>query len=140
MGKTVKPLNDTLIKSSKPKEDDYMLSDGNGLYMLIKKNGSKIWRFNYINPISNKRTLVSFGSYPEVTLQLVRQKRDEYRSLVSQDVDPQEQNKINIKHKLSTKIKTHFKNVADKWIELQSTKGFTSKTINTIEVMESNTS
>lgn len=37
MGKTVKPLNDTLIKSSKPKEDDYTLSDGNGLYMLIKK-------------------------------------------------------------------------------------------------------
>ena len=37
MGKTVKPLNDTLIKSSKPKEDDYTLSDGNGLYLLINK-------------------------------------------------------------------------------------------------------
>ena len=131
MGKTVKPLNDTLIKSSKPKEDDYTLSDGNGLYLLIKKNGSKIWRFNYINPISNKRTLVSFGSYPEVTLQLARQKRDEYRSLVSQGVDPQEQKKIKIKQAINENQNT-FQKVADKWIELQTTKGFTTKTINTI--------
>lgn len=135
MGKTVKPLNDTLIKSSKPKEDDYTLSDGNVLYLLIKKNGSKIWRFNYINPISNKRTLVNFGSYPEVTLQLARQKRDEYSSLVSQGVDPQEQKKIKIKQAINENQNT-FQKVADKWIELQTTKGFTTKTINTIEVME----
>lgn len=83
MVKIIKPLNDTQIKSAKPKEKDFTLSDGNGLYLLIKKTGSKIWRFNYISPLSNKRTLVSFGNYPEITLQKARRRRDEYRSLVS---------------------------------------------------------
>lgn len=77
MAKIIKPLNDTQIKSAKPKEKDFTLSDGNGLYLLIKSNGSKIWRFNYISPDSKKRTLVSFGSYPEITLFNARQKRDE---------------------------------------------------------------
>lgn len=79
--------------------------------------------------------MVSFGSYPEVTLQLARQKRDEYSSLVSQGVDPQEQKKIKIKQAINENQNT-FQKVADKWIELQTTKGFTTKTINTIEVME----
>ncbi|MWN90036.1 DUF4102 domain-containing protein [Gilliamella sp. Pra-s65] len=34
--------------------------------------------------------MVSFGSYPKVTLQQARQKREEYRTLVSQGTDPQE--------------------------------------------------
>ncbi|OCG17586.1 hypothetical protein A9G24_02925 [Gilliamella sp. App6-5] len=43
MVKIVKPLTDTQIKNAKPKEKDYTLSDGDGLYLFIKKTGSKIW-------------------------------------------------------------------------------------------------
>lgn len=107
MAKIIKPLNDTQIKSAKPKEKDFTLSDGNGLYLLIKSNGSKIWRFNYISPDSKKRTLVSFGSYPEITLFNARQKRDEYRSLVSQGVDPQ-QHKQSIQNQSKKRKKIHF--------------------------------
>ena len=32
------------IDSSKPKEKDYKLSDGGGLYLLVKTNGGKYWR------------------------------------------------------------------------------------------------
>lgn len=80
---------------------------------MIKKNGSKIWRFNFINPLSNKRALVSFGSYPEITLQQARQRRDEYRSLVSQKIDLQshynEIQQIIISEKENT-----FKKISDK--------------------------
>jgi hypothetical protein len=68
MVKIVKPLTDTQIKNAKPKEKDYTLSDGDGLYLLIKKTGSKIWRFNYIRPSTKKRALISFGHYPQVSL------------------------------------------------------------------------
>ena len=47
MPKVVKPLSDTQIKNSKPKEKDYTLTDGDGLYLLVKNTGSKIWRFQY---------------------------------------------------------------------------------------------
>lgn len=44
-------LTDTQIKTTKPRDKNYTLSDGGGLYLLIKKNGSKIWRFNYYRPV-----------------------------------------------------------------------------------------
>ena len=117
MAKIIKPLNDTQIKTAKPKDKDYTLSDGNGLYILIKVTGSKIWRFNYINPVSNNRALVSFGSYPEVTLQQARQRREDYRTLVSQGIDPQERRKSLIEQSVIENNNT-FKKISDKWIEL----------------------
>ena len=56
MVKIIKPLNDTQIKSSQPASGKgFYLSNGNGLYLLVKSNGSKIRRFNYISPDSKKR-------------------------------------------------------------------------------------
>lgn len=69
MARITTPLTDTQIKTAKSQDKDYSLSDGNGLYLLIKSNGSKIWRFNYYRPITKIRSLISFGSYPEVSLQ-----------------------------------------------------------------------
>jgi hypothetical protein len=48
MPRTVKPLTDTEIKNSKLKDKDYKLSDGQGLYFVIKKNNSKIWRYDFV--------------------------------------------------------------------------------------------
>ncbi|WP_370737841.1 integrase arm-type DNA-binding domain-containing protein [Gilliamella mensalis] len=36
------------MRTAKSLEKDYTLSDGNGLYLLVKSIGTKIWRFNYI--------------------------------------------------------------------------------------------
>ena len=132
MAKIIKPLNDTQIKSAKPKEKDFTLSDGNGLYLLIKSNGSKIWRFNYISPDSKKRTLVSFGSYPEITLFNARQKRDEYRSLVSQGVDPL-QHKQSIQNQSKKEKDNTFYKVAERWLEQQNSRDITSGTIRRIK-------
>ena len=132
MVKIIKPLNDTQIKSAKPREKDFTLSDGNGLYLLIKSNGSKIWRFNYISPDSKKRTLVSFGSYPEITLFNARQKRDEYRSLVSQGVDPQ-QHKQSIQNQSKKEKDNTFYKVAERWLEQQNSRNITSGTIRRIK-------
>lgn len=58
MPRLVTPLTDSKIKNAKIQSKDYSLSDGDGLYLLIKKTGSKIWRFNYYRPIVNTRTLL----------------------------------------------------------------------------------
>ena len=44
MPKVVKPLTDKEIKSSKPKEKEYKLSDGQSLYLVVKTNGTKFFR------------------------------------------------------------------------------------------------
>ena len=53
-------------------------------------NGSKIWRFQYYKPFSKKRTLISLGVYPEISLKDAREIRDLYRSLLAKNTDPQD--------------------------------------------------
>ena len=41
------PLIDIKVKTAKPKDKDYKLSDEKGLFLLIKKTGAKYWRLKY---------------------------------------------------------------------------------------------
>lgn len=47
MARKTNSLTDTEIKVAKPKDADYQLYDGNGLTLLIKCSGSKLWQFRY---------------------------------------------------------------------------------------------
>ena len=51
MARRTKPLTDTEIKAAKPKDTDYQLYDGDGLKLLIKSSGSKLWQFRYHRPL-----------------------------------------------------------------------------------------
>lgn len=88
MAITVKPLSSTEINNAKPKEKDYSLSDGQGLFLQVRATGSKIWRFQYYKPFTKKRTLISLGNYPAVTLKDARDIKELYRSLLAKDIDP----------------------------------------------------
>lgn len=91
MARSTTPLNNTQIDKAKPKEKEYSLADGKGLYLLIKPNGAKLWRFNYYKPYTTpkKRALIGLGAYPEVSLQQARQIREEFNTLIAQNIDPQ---------------------------------------------------
>lgn len=92
MPRQVLPLTDSAIKSAKPKDKPYKLTDGQGLYLDIKPNGSKLWRFKY-RFLGKEKTPLSFGAYPLVTLSKARQKRDEARLIILDGLDPGEQKK-----------------------------------------------
>lgn len=85
------PLTDTKIKSLKPKEKRYKVSDFDGLYIAVNPNGSKLWRLKY--RFEGKEKLLSFGKYPYTTLQHARQLRDEARTLLAQGFDPSAERK-----------------------------------------------
>lgn len=114
------PLNNTKISQAKPKLKDYTLSDGDGLYLLVKSNGSKLWRFNYYD-LNKKRRLVSFGAYPEMGLAEARAKRAEYRELVAQGIEPQEHFFKQKTQMLLDKANTLLA-VAEDWRTVKSTK------------------
>lgn len=121
MPKKVKPLNDKQVNSAKPKEKEYNLSDGDGLSLRIKPNGSKIWIFNYYRPFTRKRANLGFGIYPEVTLAKAREKRLEARQLLIDDIDPQEQKLEKIASE-KERLLNSFEAVALSWFEIKKTK------------------
>lgn len=90
MARTVHPLSDTKIKQAKPKDKDYVLSDGSGLQLRIKPNGSKLWHFFYSRPYDKKRTTLALGKYPSLSLSNARKSANEARELLSQNIDPKE--------------------------------------------------
>jgi len=79
-------LTDTAVKQAAIKEKQYKLSDGGGLYLLIKPNGSKYWRFDY--RFAGKRKTLSLGTYPLISLKAARLKLLEAKTLLSDNKDP----------------------------------------------------
>lgn len=79
-------LNDKAVAAAKPGEKDYKLADGDGLHLLVKTNGSKLWRLKY--RIAGKEKLLSFGQYPEVGLKTAREWTLEARKLIAAGLDP----------------------------------------------------
>ncbi len=86
MARQITPLTATKIKTAKSKDKDYKLFDGGGLFLHIKKTGSKLWRLKY--RFDGKEKLLSLGSYPEIGLSDARTLRDKYKSDISNDIDP----------------------------------------------------
>ena len=51
------PLTDTQIKKTKSVSNKTIkLADGDGLQLLIKPSGSKIWHLRYTNPITKSKS------------------------------------------------------------------------------------
>lgn len=78
-------LKDTAIRNAKPKEKQYKLYDEKGLYLLVKKTG-KYFRFDY--RYAGKRKTLALGVYPGVKLAEARERRDNARKLLQNDIDP----------------------------------------------------
>lgn len=79
-------LTDSKLRSLKPKEKPYKISDFDGLFVSVQPSGSKLFRFKF--RVDGKEGLLSFGKYPDVSLQQARQKRDEARRLVAAGINP----------------------------------------------------
>ncbi|MDI1300361.1 MAG: integrase arm-type DNA-binding domain-containing protein [bacterium] len=90
MARTVVPLSDSKCDAAKPKAKSYTLFDGGGLYLEVMPSGSKKWRMKYIRP-SGKPGLATFGDYPAVSLKQARQKREDAKTLLAQELDPNDQ-------------------------------------------------
>lgn len=106
------PLTDIKVKTAKPMDKAYKLTDGGGMYLLVKPNGSKYWRLKY--RFVSKEKMLSIGVYPDVSLADARQKRDEARKVLAAGGDPGEVKKAD---KLAQKLSTEntFEAIAREW-------------------------
>jgi hypothetical protein len=111
MPKRIVPLSDMKIQKAKPKDKNYSLFDGGGLFVLVTPTGGKLWRFKY--RFDGKHKLLALGSYPEITLQAAREKREDARRNLANGIDPGEVKKA--QKKADEQEGDTFKVVATEW-------------------------
>jgi len=90
MALKVNPLTATQVLQAKPKDKEYNLGDGDGLSLKVMPIGTKLWRFAYYRPVSNKRANLALGKYPDLSLAKARTKALEARQLLADGIDPKE--------------------------------------------------
>src|SRR6185437_180327 len=79
-------LTDTAVRRAKPIVKPYKLADSGGLFLAVMPTGGKLWRWKY--RFDGKEKLMAFGSYPDVSLALARERHAEGRRLLAVGVDP----------------------------------------------------
>lgn len=87
--KEVITLTDQKIKNAKSNTDenkDYILPDRNGLHLLVKLDGRKIWEVRYT--INGKAKKTTIGTYPTVSLAKAREIRNDYKRKAFDNIDP----------------------------------------------------
>ena len=58
MARTTRPLTNTEVLRAKALEKDLTLHDGDGLFLIVKTSGKKLWRFRYQRPATKQRTMM----------------------------------------------------------------------------------
>jgi integrase len=106
-------LSDVAIRNAKPQEKPVKLFDGDGLYLLIKSTGSRLWRYKY--RAGGRENLISFGSYPEVSLKDARERREDARRLILSGGDPSAQRQAQRAARADT-----FEALAREWLGVQA--------------------
>lgn len=74
-------LTDIEVKQANTRTSDYKITDGGGLYLLVKSNGTKCWRLAY--RFAGKQKTLAIGTYPQIGLKDARKEREN-----AKNVDP----------------------------------------------------
>jgi integrase len=105
-------LPDLTVKNAKPKTKQYRLRDERALYLLVKPTGGKLWRLDY--RFMGKRNTLALGSYPDVSLALARERRDDARRLLAEGINPSVNRKVQQAAKTENAANS-FEAVAREW-------------------------
>lgn len=113
MAKNTTSLAEMQVRNAKPREKSYKLFDGGGLYLEVASTGSRIWRLKF-RQRDGKENRLTFGPYPEISLQEAREKRLEVRRLMLQGVDPAKHRDA-AKRLVAERAANTFEKIAREW-------------------------
>lgn len=107
-------LNDTKLRTLKPTEKLYRITDFDGLCIEVKPTGKKFWRFRF--RYLNKALMMTLGEYPIVGLAEARRLRDDAKALLHKGINPIE-DRVEKKQEEKNANKNTFRLVAEEYIE-----------------------
>ena len=102
------------VKQAKPKDKPYKLTDGKGLNLEVRTNGSKYWRLSY--RYQQKQKTLALGVYPVVSLADARSSALDAKKLIHKGIDPAVYKR---QQKLISNEQT-FKPIAKQWHKMES--------------------
>lgn len=103
-------LTDIKVRTAKPTDKQYKLTDGNGMHLLVHPNGSRYWRLQY--RFGGKQKMLALGVYPDVSLADARARRDDARKLLANNIDPGDKKKSD---KIEQEEARTFEQLAVEW-------------------------
>ncbi|HAO6641327.1 TPA: integrase arm-type DNA-binding domain-containing protein [Escherichia coli] len=103
-------LTDAKIRTLKPSDKPFKVSDSHGLYLRVKPGGSRHWYLKY--RISGKESRIALGAYPAISLSDARQQREGIRKMLALNINPVQQRAAVRGSRTPEKV---FKNVALAW-------------------------
>ncbi|MFE4112473.1 integrase domain-containing protein [Kosakonia sp. YIM B13611] len=118
MARTTRPLTNTEVSHAKATDKDLTLHDGDGLFLMVKTSGKKLWRFRYQKPTTKQRTMIGLGAFPALSLAEARSLRTQYLSLLARGIDPQTQAEQAAEQQ-QIAIESIFSNVAANWFAMK---------------------
>lgn len=83
-----RPLTDAECRTATGRPSQYVLTDANGLELLVTPAGAKVWRFRYRLRKGGKQTRVTLGRYPDMGVSEARAAASRHRTQVWSGVDP----------------------------------------------------
>ncbi|HEN4849589.1 TPA: tyrosine-type recombinase/integrase [Klebsiella quasipneumoniae subsp. similipneumoniae] len=119
MARITRPLTNTEVLRAKALEKDLTLHDGDGLFLIVKTSGKKLWRFRYQRPTTKQRTMMGLGAFPALSLADARGLRTNYLALLANDIDPQVQAEV-AEEEQQIALDSIFSTVAANWFQLKS--------------------
>jgi integrase len=84
-------LSAIAVKQAACKSKPYKITDGGGLYVLVKAKG-KYWRYNY--RFAGKRKTLALGVYPDISLAEARKRHQKAREQLADGIDPIDAKKL----------------------------------------------
>ena len=122
--KTTNRLTELSVKQAKPKEKQYKLTDGEGMYLRVYPNGSKYWQLQYW--FDGKQKILSLGVWPDVSLKEARDERFESKKKIKVGIDPNDKRKESLEaqkiyfEKEKERETTTFRIITEEWLSRQS--------------------
>lgn len=109
-------LTGTKVAEAKPTDRERKLSDGGGLYLLVKPNGTKAWRYKY--RFNGRELTLAIGLFPEISLKQARQRHQSAREMLANGIDPN-QDKRDRKHAALDAADNTFGAIAADWSKVK---------------------
>ncbi|HAZ4249848.1 integrase [Escherichia coli] len=103
-------LTSAKIRTLKPSDKPFKVSDSHGLYLRVNPGGSRHWYLKY--RISGKESRIALGTYPAISLSDARQQREGIRKMLALNINPVQQRAAVRGSRTPEKV---FKNVALAW-------------------------
>ena len=118
-------LSDLTVRTAKPREKDYKLADGGGLYLLVTPTGGKLWRLKF--RVDGREKKLAIGTYPAIGLSDARKRRDDAREVLAAGADPSRE-KQQAKHRAKVSAANTFGEIANEFLAKRRREGLSAST------------